>query len=146
MNLQQARTLSQSSVEIAVSTLPPPILTYLVEEQCWRLEQSYRYQDDAYFITVPQGFKFDLASVPRVFWGLISPFDLSIVAPLVHDFLYHHKGDPPEEAVDPPRMYTRKASDVLFKRIMKQEGVWRWRRQLAYTAVRLFGGGSWGTD
>ena len=146
MDIQQTQALSHSRVEIAASSLPHAVVTYLVEEQCWHLEQTYRYQDDASLITVPQGFKFDLASVPRFIWGLISPFDLSIVAPLVHDFLYFHKGDPPAGAVDPPRTYTRKASDVLFKRIMKQEGVWRWRWQLAYAAVRLFGGGKWGTD
>ncbi len=145
MNLQQARTLSQSSVEIAASSLPHAVVTYLVDEQCWRLEQTYKHQDGASLITVPQGFQFDLASVPRFIWGLVSPFDLSIVAPLVHDFLYLHKGNPPAGAVDPPRTYTRKASDVLFKRIMKQEGVWWWRWRLAYAAVRLFGGDSWGT-
>ncbi len=146
MDIQQTQALSHSRVEIAASSLPHAVVTYLVDEQCWRLEQTYRYQDGASLITVPEGFKFDLASVPRFIWGLISPFDLSIVAPLVHDFLYFHKGDPPAGAVDPPRTYTRKASDVLFKRIMKQEGVWRWRWQLAYAAVRLFGGGKWGTD
>ena len=133
-------------MEIAASSLPHAVVTYLVDEQCWRLEQTYKHPDGASLITVAQGFKFDLASVPRVVWGLISPFDLSIVAPLVHDFLYHHKGNPPAGAVDPPRTYTRKGSDVLFKRIMKQEGVWWWRWRLAYAAVRLFGEDAWVTD
>jgi len=146
MDIQQAQALSHTTVEIAASSLPHAVVTYLVEEKMWHLEQTYKHQDGATLITVPQGFRFDLASVPRIIWWLVSPFELSIVAPLVHDFLYLHKGDPPAGAIDPPRRYTRKASDQLFKRIMKKEGVGWWRWRIAYAAVRAFGGASWGTD
>ena len=42
-----------------------------------------------------EGFRFDLASIPRVFWFLVSPFELSIAAPLLHDFLYAAKATRP---------------------------------------------------
>ena len=38
-------------------------------------------------ITVPKGFKTDLASVPRGIWWLIAPFDIAR-AGVVHDYLY----------------------------------------------------------
>ena len=44
----------------------------------------------------------DLSSVPRAFWGLIAPFEVSIEAPLEHDFLYQHRGDPPAGTIDLP--------------------------------------------
>jgi len=135
--------LKADPVKVTKSALSPPVITYLTEEKLWRLEQDYRYRDGGNMITVPSGFEFDLASVPRAIWWLISPFDLSIAAPLVHDFLYRHGGAPPQGAIIPPRTYARKEADLLFRAIMKEEGVWWWRRAAAYRAVRWFGGAAW---
>ena len=101
------------------------------------------YRDGETAITVPAGFRFDLSSVPRVFWSLIAPFELSIAAPLAHDFLYRHGGQPPAGSIEPPRTYTRAEADRLFLTIMQAEGVAPWRRIPAYLAVRLFGRSSW---
>ena len=133
---QEAYTLERERVEIAGSRLPPPILTYRGAGR-WRLEVAYTYADGETAITVPAGFELDLASVPRVFWSLIAPFELSIVAPLVHDFLYRHGGK------TAARTYTRAEADALFRRIMTAESVPAWRATLAYFAVRLFGRGAW---
>jgi hypothetical protein len=137
------RELDQSPVEIPASGLPSPVLTYLVSEKKWRLEAAYGYRDGAQLITVPDQFEFDLASIPRLFWWLIAPFELSIAAPLLHDFLYRYRGDPPAGLVEPPRSYNREEADRLFRRMMASEGVSRWRRAAAYRAVRWFGGASW---
>ena len=102
-----------------------------------------RLRDGDTTITVPAGFRFDLSSVPRVFWSLIAPFELSIAAPLVHDFLYRHGGKPPEGSVAPPRAYTRAEADRTFRAMMEAEGVSAWRRTAAYLAVRAFGGRAW---
>ena len=135
--------LEAQPVKVAKSTLSPPVITYLTEKKLWRLEQDYSYRDGDYAITVPSGFEFDLASVPRFIWWLIGPFDLSIAAPLVHDFLYRFRGAPPQGSIDPRRTYTRSQADLLFRTIMKEEGVWWWRRAAAYRAVRWFGGAAW---
>jgi hypothetical protein len=137
-----AKQLSNSPVEVPASNLPPPVLTY-VGDDLWRLEQAYSYQDGDRVITVPAGFEFDLSSVPRALWWLIAPFELSIVAPLLHDYLYEHGGNPPAGSVVPPHTYTRRETDDLFRKVMEQEGVAPWRRTLAYAAVRLFGGQAW---
>ena len=129
---QFAYRLDHDRVEIPESRLPPPVLTYRGDGR-WRLEAAYTYDT----ITVPAGFEFDLSSVPRVFWPLIAPFELSIVAPLVHDFLYRTGGQLPA------RSYTRAEADGLFRRIMREENVPAWRSTLAYLAVRAFGRGSW---
>ena len=134
--------LDKQPVRIAGSPLPDPVISHIGEKQ-WRLEQSYAYHDGNHKITVPALFEFDLASVPRALWWLIGPFDLSIAAPLIHDFLYRYQGQPPGDAVDPPRAYSRKEADQLFRAMMKEEGVWWWRRAAAYRAVRLVGGFNW---
>ena len=139
---EEARQLSEEPVEVAASTLPPPLLSYVGGDN-WRLEADYTYQDGDRTIVVPAGFVFDLSSVPRALWWLIAPFELSIVAPLLHDYIYEHGGDLPPGSVTPPHVYTRKEADDLFRRVMEQEGVPAWRRALAYSAVRLFGGKAW---
>jgi hypothetical protein len=139
----ETRQLEQESIHVAESTLPPPIVTYIGPGNRWRLEGDYPYQDGRNLITVPGGFLFDLASIPRAFWWLISPFELSIAAPLLHDFLYAHKGDPPAGSIEPARVYSRKQADQLFREVMKIEGVPAWRRGPAYAAVRSFGWLAW---
>jgi hypothetical protein len=89
--MESAQRLDRDPVEIAGSRLPAPILTYVGGRE-WQLEAAYTYHDADTAITVPAGFRFDLSSVPRVFWSLIAPFELSIVAPLLHDFLYRYGG------------------------------------------------------
>lgn len=137
------RQLENESVEIADSNLSAPVVTYLVHDKTWRLEAPYSYQHAANRIGVPNQFEFDLASIPRPFWWLVAPFELSIAAPLLHDYLYRYGGDPPDGSIVPPRTYTRKETDLLFREIMAEEGVSPWRRVAAYRAVRWFGSGAW---
>jgi len=110
----------------------------------WVLEAAYGYDDVGTRLTVPAGFRFDLASVPRLFWPLVAPFELSIAAPLLHDFLYRHAGAPPPGAALPARRYARRDADRLFREVMAAEGVAAWRRYAAWAAARAFGAPSWG--
>jgi hypothetical protein len=139
---ERARTLDHDAVEIARARLPAPVLTYLGGRH-WRLEADYPYKDGPTTITVPSGFRFDLSSVPRVFWSVIAPFELSIAAPLLHDFLYQTGGKPPDVSIDPPRTYTRAEVDRMFLTIMRAEGVAMFRATSAYLAVRAFGRPAW---
>ena len=139
-----AHSLSHDFVEVPGSELPPPVVSYRLAVRRWRLERAYRWDCDQHAITVPEHFEFDLASVPRTVWWLVAPFELSIAAPLIHDFLYRFGGDPPAGAVVPECRYTRRAADLLFLRVMEREGVPAWRRRAAYAAVRSFGGRAWG--
>ena len=138
-----AHRLSRASVRIPASRLAAPVVTYLVGRRTWLLEQAYAYRDGGTRIVVPAGFEFDLASVPRPLWSLIAPFELSIAAPLLHDFLYRYRGRPPAGSLVPPREYSRAETDRLFERIMEQEGVPAWRRWLAYRSVRLLAWSDW---
>lgn len=139
----QVRNYRRDPVDIDASALPAPVLTWIGPGNVWRLEEAYSYPDGPNTITVPAGFEFDLASIPRPLWWLISPFELSIAAPLIHDFLSQHKGDPPAGSITPPRIYSRAEADRLFRHIMEIEGVPRWRRLLAYVGVRTFGWLGW---
>jgi hypothetical protein len=104
----------------------------------WRVEQPFAHQTSKGMLVIPSGFVFDLASIPRVIWNVIAPFELSLAAPLVHDFLYRFGGLLPNG-----ERYTRGEVDDMFLEIMTSEGVSPWRRIAAYRAVRMFGGRAW---
>jgi hypothetical protein len=140
---ESTRQLRHAPVEIPASKLPAPIVSYDVGRRRWRLEAPYAYRDGERLLTVPRDFEFDLASVPRAFWWVIAPFELSIAAPLLHDFLYHFRGRTPPGAVVPPGAYDRAGADRLFAAVMAEEGVAGWRRALAYLATRALGGPAW---
>jgi hypothetical protein len=139
------RELANDEVVVEASDLPAPLLTYVSSTKRWRIEADYAYLDGATTITVPMGFGFDLSSVPRPLWWLIAPFDLSISAPLIHDFLYS-TGGAPDVGIQPPTAHTRRDVDLLFRTIMGKEHVAGWRRALGYAAVRLFGSFAWRAD
>lgn len=141
--VEEFRRLDHTWIEIAGSRLPPVCVTYLADEGEWRLEHDYVYQDGDTAILVPGGFRFDLSSVPRILWFMLSSFELGIAAPLLHDFLYRNGGKALNGSIEPPRTYSRAEVDRMFRAIMEAEGVAVWRRLPAYLAVRALGGSAW---
>ena len=89
------QTLDHDLVVIEGSQLPAPIVSFMGGRR-WELEAEYVFRDEASTIIVRKGFEFDLSSIPRFLWWLIAPFELSVTAPLIHDFLYHFGGAPPD--------------------------------------------------
>ena len=95
-------------------------------------------------ITVPKGFKTDLASVPKGIWWFIAPFDVAR-AGVVHDYLYWcirqyraAEGD----AADMCLVADAKvAADKVFKEAMdvSAEHVAGWKKWCAWKAVCWFG-------
>lgn len=141
--------LRNARIQAPRSILPPVRVSYFADQDTWLLLEDYLYEDEAHDVVlrVHQGFTFDLSSVPRVLWWGIAPHELSLVAPLYHDALYRFAGrDGGFLHIEPRRTYTRQEADRLFKRHMTQEGVSGWRKHVAYSAVRLFGGSSWRDD
>jgi hypothetical protein len=111
----------------------------------WTLTADLIYLGNRDQFLVPKGFKTDFASIPRVFQSLIPSHGRFDAAAIVHDYLYRHKpkvigysgwGD--------YKRITRKEADGVFRRIMKELGVGRIRRNLMYRAVRMGGWAPWG--
>ena len=99
-------------------------------------------------ITVKKDFVTDLASVPRVCWAFIAPWDVARAA-IIHDLLYKcirqyraecSKGLKNSE--DPKVISNaKKASDDVFHMAMKdaEPSVAGWKIAAAYYSVRMFG-------
>lgn len=140
----EATELRNDYSGIPASPFPPVKVTYHTAAREWELVEPYRFRIEPYAFDLPQGFRFDLASIPRAVWPVVAPFELSLVAPLTHDFIYRYAGQVPQNSVTPYHIFSRKEADDLFSELMKMEGVWLWRRALAYASVQAFGGQAWG--
>jgi hypothetical protein len=96
----------------------------------WVLTRPLVYESDVLDarITVPQGFRTDFASVPRlpfVYW--LYGGDFCDEAATIHDFLYSRGA------------VTRAQADAVFREAMRAEGVAAWRAWPMWLGVRLFG-------
>ncbi len=106
----------------------------------WTVWEDFAYyfdDKDGPGITVPAGFMTDFASVPRIFWWLISPYGKHGKAAVLHDFLYYMA----RNGTGKPR--TRKEADVVFLQAMKVLGVATWKRLAMYYAVRIGARRAW---
>lgn len=92
---------------------------------------SYLNRDDT-VVTVPAGFPFDGASVPRPIWVLFPPAGQYLEAAAVHDWLYEH------QTIQGQRI-DRETADNHLLWGMEDLGVSWVKRQMIYRAVRLGG-------
>ncbi len=105
-------------------------------------------------ITIPAGFSFDGASVPRVCWTLtgLLPSGVHLGAAAVHDYAYERRGRIIRgevaclmEGVWQPQgvVWDRGQCDEMFLRIMRDAGETSWKSRVMFAAVRAFGGVAW---
>ena len=93
-------------------------------------------------ITCNTGMKTDLASVPRIAWAVIAPWDVARAA-VIHDHLYatlrEYYNKPDKSKLKWKRC--RKISDKIFLLGMKSADpkVSKFKMYSAYWAVRIFG-------
>lgn len=110
-------------------------------------QETYEVEN---WIKVSAGFRWDGASVPKLFWNLGFKTDgRHRAAALIHDFVYINKGKLPvgtmiskyKDKVDQIQYgsFSRKDADRLFGKMMKQAEVHWFRRFLMKFAVSKFG-------
>ena len=91
-----------------------------------------------------QGFRCDGLSVPKLFRWFIPSWDerncLYNVAGALHDWLYATKGN--------CGMFTREECDDIFRGLLRESGINRFRAGCADKAVEIFAGNKrhWGND
>ena len=102
-------------------------------------------------ITCKKGMKTDLASVPRIVWNILAPWDVARAA-VIHDHLYAtlrnyynkevrnmHHGRKPEYKLIWEK--ARALSDKVFLLGMdaSEPSISGWKKKSAYYSVRIFG-------
>ena len=97
---------------------------------------------DEHKIIVDEEFVTDLASVPRMCWAFIAPWDVARAA-IIHDLLYKRIRQYRGAGGDDKKIISaaKKASDDVFHMAMKDAdpAVARWKIAAAYYSVRMFG-------
>lgn len=111
-----------------------PLVVEVIPDGLYKLTEPFAYRWRAGVITIPKGFVTDFASIPRVARTLITGHDNTRKAAVIHDYLYQHG------------VGRRAQADLIFREAMQEAGVPRWKRQLAYLAVRIFAGHTWGDN
>ncbi len=136
-----------SQTGAAGDDVPTAKITYVVSKREWMVVEDCSYRFGKWALTAKKDSFTDLASVPRFLWPMVSSFELSIEAPLFHDLLYRCGGDLPpgqlEPLEDPKHTFLRKDADNLFYELMEKRQIAKWKRDVAYRAVRMFGGHRW---
>jgi hypothetical protein len=87
-------------------------------------------------ITIPAGYTYDMASVPKWLWSVVRPFNDGLFGTLVHDYLYVNRS---------AHILTRKQVDqeyLFWNQLTNRNKLDNWVR---YIFVRAFGGLLWYT-
>jgi hypothetical protein len=82
-------------------------------------------------LIVPKGTVSNGASVPRLLWGIYSPYGTYTYPAVVHDYLYENN------------LYTREFADRQFLLDMGKTNTNKFTKWLFYYVVRIFGGLNW---
>ena len=96
----------------------------------------------AHRITCKKDFVTDLASVPRVCWAFIAPWDVARAA-IIHDLLYKRIRQYRGAGGNDKKVISeaKKAADDVFHMAMKDAApsIANWKIASAYHSVRMFG-------
>jgi hypothetical protein len=81
-------------------------------------------------ITIPEGYSWDGASIPRLCWSIMGhPLEADLrLASLVHDWHCEHAKNKADRMV----------GDALFLALLRRAGLPKWRRLAMWAAVRIY--------
>jgi len=118
-----------------MSQFTTPCIVEVIGKNLFRLTEPFEYHVGDYpseqVIKVPIGFITDFASVPRIFWPIISPIDNHAKAAVLHDWMYRFN-------------YAKKSvCEKIFYEAMKVLEVPQWKRNCIYLAVYVGGWPTW---
>lgn len=97
------------------SFLKPLLVKVLDDGKNYELIEDlsyYREKNKNDIITIPKGFTFDGATVPRIFWSIIPPLGRYTRAACLHDYLIDVKWRK-------EKLITRKECDYIFLESMR---------------------------
>ena len=125
------------------------ILVWLYDVRKWELAADWEYQlNPENRIILPQGFRFDGASIPRVLWTFLSPVGLLFIPGLIHDYGYRYRqlwkiDKHRNEAVPYMEGENKTHWDRLFWMVGRQVNGTKFINLAAFLAVYLAGYGAW---
>lgn len=124
------------------------ILVWCFEVRKWELSQNWTFQfEDGCEIVLPEGFRFDGASIPRPFWAILSPTGLLLIPGLIHDYGYKYdqlwrKGEN-NKILEFEKGAGKSYWDNLFLEVGKQVNGLAGIDRIAWLGVKIGGSGAW---
>lgn len=119
-----------------MSQFTKPFIGELISKNKWKVYKEFEYHVGQYpseeIIKVPVGFITNFASVPRIFWFIISPIDEHGKAAVIHDFCYYIGYNA-----------SKKRCDDIFREALQVLKCSKWKIFFMYWSVRIFGYNTW---
>ena len=120
------------------------VLVWLFDIRKWQLADNWHFKlENGVEIVLPKDFRFDGASIPRIFWAVLSPVGLLLIPGLIHDYGYRFDQvwQENENGEVEPYMQKagRKAWDDLFKTVALQVNGFAGIDFVAWAGLRLGG-------
>lgn len=106
------------------------LIVQKIGKRYWRVKKPFSTP----FITVPENFHTDGASIPRLAWIFADPAGELFEAAIVHDYMYKHA------------VHSKKKADLAFYSTALHYKVTPWKAKVAYYVVKLFGRGNYGKE
>ena len=109
------------------------IIRPLPKEDCYELMEPMRFWIDYIECEIPAGFVSDGASIPKMFWSIItSPFHPKVIKrAFQHDYLYR------------VHIVSRKRADKKLKKGLIYDGFAEETAETMYSTLYLFGGSAY---
>lgn len=134
-----------------MTTMPkivPVAMTPKDSVRRWRLIQTWTYRFKDITISVPRGFIFDGASIPRIFRRVYAPTGYLFLAALIHDFCYqrgyYYMVTQKVNKYNYKVKVSRAEADELFAKIATVEyPSHSIKTEVAYLALRVGGWIAW---
>ena len=111
----------------------------------WEVADDWAFKVDGEWYVIPQGFRFDGASIPKFLHTWLSPTGVLLMGGLVHDYAYKYatlmksgqKETMGTNALD------QKRADQIFRDINIEQNGFHFLNYLAYYALRIGGFVAW---
>ena len=119
------------------------IWMWLMGTRHWEVaaDWSFTIQGNKYII--PQGFKFDGASIPKFLHTWLSPTGVLLMGGLVHDYAYKYETLLKSDKKKTMGKINQKKADQIFRDINIEQNGFHFLNNLAYWALRIGGFVSW---
>jgi len=125
---------------------------WMFDRRKWKVfrEWEYKWENDigiTITIIIPAKFILDGASIPRIFWVILSPTGILLIPAVIHDYGYRYgyiwtktkQGKLLKFGEGQPRKYW----DRLFKTMAIEVNGFKFVNKIAWAAVKIGGGRIW---
>jgi|TARA_R110000824_G_scaffold14114_3_gene60500 hypothetical protein len=119
------------------------ILLWLLGTRDWEIAEDFEYELNDIKYTIPAGFKFDGASIPKFLHPFLSPVGVLLMGGLVHDYAYKYATLLEINKSDTLGTISQKRADEIFRDINIGVNGFYLMNYLAYWSLRLGGFMAW---